>query len=462
MVEYKTTVGIEVHAQLKTETKLFCGCPVSFGDEANSNVCSICLGLPGVLPSLNKKAVELAIKAGLALNCEIHEKSIFARKNYFYPDLPKGYQITQYRFPIATDGKILVEGREIRIKRVHLEEESAKSIHEKDRSLVDYNRSGIPLIEIVTEPDIDSPDMAVAYLKTLQKILQLENISGAVMARAEFRCEPNISVSKEEGKLGTRTEVKNLNSFKAVKKSLASEVKRQIEILENGGEVVQATIHYSEETGKTWEARTKEESSDYRYFPEPDLPPLVVDREWIEEIKNSIGELPEQKKAKYIELGLSAEDATILSHSSKASQLLEDTLKMVDEPVEVSKWILRDYRNLGEPDISVGDFAEMIKMVIDGKISRNAGAEVFKEMVKTRKKPEQIVKEKNLIQISDSNALEKVLLEVFEENPDEATRLREGEKKLIGFFVGQVMKKTKGKADPKEVSRLISEYEKKD
>jgi aspartyl-tRNA(Asn)/glutamyl-tRNA(Gln) amidotransferase subunit B len=462
MAEYKTTIGIEVHAQLKTETKLFCGCPVSFGNEANSNVCSICLGLPGVLPSLNKKAVELAIKAGLALNCEIHEKSIFARKNYFYPDLPKGYQITQYRFPIATDGKILVEGREIRIKRVHLEEESAKSIHEKDRSLVDYNRSGIPLIEIVTEPDIDSPDMAVAYLKTLQKILQLENISGAVMARAEFRCEPNISVSKEEEKLGTRTEVKNLNSFKAVKKSLASEVKRQIEILENGGEVVQATIHYSEETGKTWEARTKEESSDYRYFPEPDLPPLVVDREWIEEIKNSIGELPEQKKAKYIELGLSAEDATILSHSSKASQLLEDTLKMVDEPVEVSKWILRDYRNLGEPDISVGDFAEMIKMVIDGKISRNAGAEVFKEMVKTRKKPEQIVKEKNLIQISDSNALEKVLLEVFEENPDEATRLREGEKKLIGFFVGQVMKKTKGKADPKEVSRLISEYEKKD
>ena len=461
MAEYKTTIGVEVHAQLKTDTKLFCGCPVKFGDQANSNVCSICLGLPGVLPFLNKKAVELAIKAGLALNCKIHEKSIFARKNYFYPDLPKGYQITQYRFPIATDGKILVEGKEIRIKRVHLEEESAKSIHEEDKSLVDYNRSGIPLIEIVTEPDMDSPDMAVAYLKTLQKILQLENISGAVMAHAEFRCEPNISVSKEEGKLGTRTEVKNLNSFKAVKKSLTSEVERQIEILETGGKVTQATIHYSEATGKTWEARTKEESSDYRYFPEPDLPPLVLDKKWIEEIKNSIGELPAKKKERYIKLGLSAEDAKIISDSSKASLLLEETLKIIDKPVEVSKWILRDYRNLGEPDISALNFAEMIKMIDEGEISRNAGAEVLKEMVKTNKKPEQIVKEKNLIQISDSDALEKVLLEVFEENPGEFARLKDGEKKLIGFFVGQMMKKTKGKADPKEVSRLISEYEKK-
>jgi aspartyl-tRNA(Asn)/glutamyl-tRNA(Gln) amidotransferase subunit B len=461
MAEYKTTIGVEVHAQLKTDTKLFCGCRVSFGDEANSNVCSICLGLPGVLPFLNKKAVELAIKAGLALNCKIHEKSIFARKNYFYPDLPKGYQITQYRFPIATDGKILVEGKEIRIKRVHLEEESAKSIHEEDKSLVDYNRSGIPLIEIVTEPDMDSPDMAVVYLKTLQKILQLENISGAIMARAEFRCEPNISVSKEEGKLGTRTEVKNLNSFKAVKKSLNSEVERQIEILEAGGKVTQATIHYSEETGKTWEARTKEESSDYRYFPEPDLPPLVLDKKWVEEIKDSVGELPAKKKERYVKLGLSEEDAKIISNSSKASLLLEETLKTIDKPIEVSKWILRDYRNLGEPDIRAADFAEMIKMVDEDKISRNAGAEVLKEMVKTNKKPEQIVKEKNLIQISDSDALKKVLLEVFEENPGELARLRDGEKKLIGFFVGQVMNKTKGKADPKEVSRLISEYEKK-
>jgi len=461
MAEYKPTIGIEVHAQLKTDTKLFCGCRVSFGEEANSNVCSVCLGLPGVLPSLNKKAVELAIKAGLALNCKIHGKSIFARKNYFYPDLPKGYQITQYRFPIATGGKILVEGREIRIKRVHIEEESAKSIHEEDKSLIDYNRSGIPLIEIVTEPDIDSPDMAVAYLKTLQKILQCQNVSDAVMARAEFRCEPNISVSKEEEKLGTRTEVKNLNSFKAVKKSLSSEVKRQIGILESGGSVTQATIHYSEETGRTWEARTKEESSDYRYFPEPDLPPLVVDNEWIEEIRNSIGELPAKKKEKYIELGLSEEDAKIISNSSKISLLMEETLEIVNDPIEISKWILRDYMSLGEPDISAKNFAEMIKMVADGEISRNAGAEVLKEMVESKKTPEQIVKEKNLIQISDSTTLEKVLLEVFEENPDELNRLKEGEKKLIGFFVGQVMKKTKGKADPKEVSRLISEYEKK-
>ncbi|MBN1695088.1 Asp-tRNA(Asn)/Glu-tRNA(Gln) amidotransferase subunit GatB [candidate division WOR-3 bacterium] len=461
MSEYRPTIGVEVHAQLKTETKLFCGCPVAFGEEANTNVCAICLGLPGVLPSLNKKAVELAIKAGLALNCEIHTKSIFARKNYFYPDLPKGYQITQYRFPIATDGKILVEGKEIRIKRVHLEEESAKSIHETDKSLIDYNRSGVPLIEIVTEPDIDSPDMAVAYLKTLQKILQFESISDAVMARAEFRCEPNISVSKEEGKLGTRTEVKNLNSFKAVKNSLSSEIKRQIGILEAGEVVEQATIHYSEETGKTWVARSKEKSSDYRYFPEPDLPPLNVDKKWIEEIKATLGELPGRKKEKYISLGLSKEDAKIISSSSAASSLFEEILKLVNEPLEVSKWILRDYRSLGGPDISAASFAEMIEMVLSGEISRNAGAEVLAEMTRTKKAPKQIVKEKNLAQISDSNALEKIVREVLDENPDESTRLKKGEKKLIGFFVGQVMKKTKGKADPKEVSRIISEYEKK-
>jgi aspartyl-tRNA(Asn)/glutamyl-tRNA(Gln) amidotransferase subunit B len=459
--EYKPTIGIEVHAQLKTTTKLFCGCPVEFGGRANANVCPICLGLPGALPSLNKKAVELAIKAGLALNCEINTKSIFARKNYFYPDLPKGYQITQYRFPIASSGEILVEGKKIRIKRVHLEEESAKLIHEEDKSLVDYNRAGLPLIEIVTEPDIDSPDMAVAYLKTLQKILQFEEISGAVMARGEFRCEPNISVSKKEGELGTRTEVKNLNSFRGVKNSLLSEIERQIGILEEGGEVEQATIHYSEKTHKTWAARTKEESSDYRYFPEPDLPPLLLDTKWIEEVKSSIGELPLKKKEKFMKLGLSEEDAVIISNSVMASRLMEETLKIVDAPVEISKWILRDYRSLGEPDIPAKDFAGMIQMVIEGKISRNAGAEVFAEMVKTEKSPEEIVKEKNLSKISDSETLEQMVREVFEENPDESTRFKNGEKKLLGFFIGQVMKKTGGKADPREVSRLVSEYEKK-
>ncbi len=461
MNKYKPTIGIEVHAQLKTATKLFCGCKVSFGDDANTNVCSICLGLPGVLPYLNKKAVELAIKAGLALDCRIHKKSIFARKNYFYPDLPKGYQITQYRFPIATNGKILVDGKEIRIKRVHLEEESAKSIHEKDKSLIDYNRSGVPLIEIVTEPDIDSPEMAVSYLKTLQKILQFENISGAVMAHAEFRCEPNISVSKEEGKLGTRTEVKNLNSFKAVKNSLTSEMKRQIEILEKGGVVEQATIHYSEETQRTWAARTKEESSDYRYFPEPDLPPLLIEKKWIDEIRSSLGELPAKKKEKYIKLGLSSSDAQIISNSSTASFMFEEILKIIKEPIEISKWILRDYRSLGEPKISAKDFAEIIKMVLDGEIPRNAGTEVLSEIVKTNKKPKQIVKEKNLSQISDVSALESVVKEVFKENPDELKRFENGERKLLGFFIGQVIKKTKGKADPKEVSRIISEYEKK-
>jgi aspartyl-tRNA(Asn)/glutamyl-tRNA(Gln) amidotransferase subunit B len=459
--DYKVTIGIEVHAQLKTKTKLFCGCAVAFGKEANTSVCPVCLGLPGVLPVLNREAVELAVKAGLTLGCEIHPKSIFARKNYFYPDLPKGYQITQYRFPIATSGKIEVDGKEVRIKRVHLEEESAKSIHEKDKSLIDYNRSGLPLIEIVTEPDIDSPDMAVSYLKKLQKILQSANISGAVMAKGEFRCEPNISVSKEKGKLGTRTEVKNLNSFKAVKNSLTSEVERQIDILEKGGMVEQATIHYSEETGKTRVARIKEEASDYRYFPEPDLPPLLIDEKWINEVRAKLGELPEERIERYVELGLLHEDAVIISNSVKTSELFEEVLKILNEPLEISKWLVRDYRSLGEPDISAKNLAEMIKMVLEGKISRNAGAEVFAEMAASKKTPEQIVQEKNLSQISDSVALEEIVRVVFEENPEELSRLKAGENKLIGFFVGEVMRKTSGKADPREVSRIISEYEKK-
>jgi aspartyl-tRNA(Asn)/glutamyl-tRNA(Gln) amidotransferase subunit B len=459
--DYKVTIGIEVHAQLKTKTKLFCGCPVGFGQGANTSVCPVCLGLPGVLPVLNRQAVELAVKAGLVLGCEIHEKSIFARKNYFYPDLPKGYQITQYRFPIATSGKIQVDGKEVRIRRVHLEEESAKSIHEKELSLIDYNRSGVPLIEIVTEPDIDSPDMAVAYLKKLQKILQSANISGAVMAKGEFRCEPNISVSKEEGKLGTRTEVKNLNSFRAVKNSLMSEVNRQIDILEKGGIVEQATIHYSEETEKTRVARIKEEASDYRYFPEPDLPPLLIDEKWINEIRANLGELPEQKIDRYVKLGLIREDAIIISNSAKTSKLFEEILEILNEPSEIGKWLIRDYRSLGEPDIPAGGFAQMIKMVASGEISRNAGAEVLAIMAASKKTPEQIVKEKNLSQISDSSALEDVVRKVFKENPEELARLKSGENKLIGFFVGEVMKKTSGKADPREVSRIISEYEKK-
>jgi aspartyl-tRNA(Asn)/glutamyl-tRNA(Gln) amidotransferase subunit B len=459
--DYKVTIGIEVHAQLKTKTKLFCGCAVAFGKEANTSVCPVCLGLPGVLPVLNREAVELAVKAGLTLGCEIHPKSIFARKNYFYPDLPKGYQITQYRFPIATSGKIGVDGKEVKIKRVHLEEESAKSIHEKDKSLIDYNRSGLPLIEIVTEPDIDSPDMAVSYLKKLQKILQSANISGAVMAKGEFRCEPNISVSKERGKLGTRTEVKNLNSFKAVKNSLTSEVKRQIDILEKGGMVEQATIHYSEETGKTRVARIKEEASDYRYFPEPDLPPLLIDEKWINEIRANLGELPEKRIERYVKLGLLREDAVIISNSAKTSELFEEIIGRLNEPAEIAKWLVRDYRSLGEPDIPAGHFTQMIKMVVGGEISRNVGAEVLAEMAASKKTPEQIVQEKNLSQISDSSALEQVLREVFEENPEELSRLKAGENKLIGFFVGEVMRKTSGKADPREVSRIISEYEKK-
>lgn len=458
MAEYKPTIGVEVHAQVMTETKLFCGCPVVFREEPNSSVCPICLGLPGVLPVLNQKGVELAIKAALSLNCDINNYSTFARKNYFYPDLPRGYQITQYRYPLAENGSLKVGGKTVRIKRLHLEEESARLVHRGEESLVDYNRAGIPLIEIVTEPDIESPEMAVDYLKKLQSILQFAEISEAVMAKGQFRCEPNISLSAVEGKLGTRTEVKNLNSFKAVRKSLDAEMKRQEDILKEGGEIIQETIHYNEDTGEIRVARTKEEASDYRYFPEPDLPPLKVSDEWILEVKENLPELPEKKKERYEKMGLEEEDAAIIANSRKAASLFDKTVEILGEPVEISRWIVREYRSFNEPDISPEQMAELLEMVFNDTISNNAGSEVFEEMVNTGKSAAKIVEEKNLKQISDRETLVEIVEEVFEENPEEFERLEKGEMKLVGFFVGKVMQKTEGKANPSEVSRIISKY----
>ncbi|MEA1912829.1 MAG: Asp-tRNA(Asn)/Glu-tRNA(Gln) amidotransferase subunit GatB [candidate division WOR-3 bacterium] len=461
MEEFKPRMGIEVHAQLDTTTKLFCSCPVAFGEEPNTNVCPICLGLPGVLPVLNKRAVELAMRVAFALNCHLHKESRFARKNYFYPDLPKGYQITQFKFPLATSGSIKVGEEIIRIKRLHLEEEAAKLIHLGDKTFVDYNRAGVPLIEIVTEPDITSAVMAVDYLKKLQKILQFTGASNAVMARGEFRCEPNISVSCEKGKLGTRTEIKNLNSFRAVKRALEYETKRQKKILQEGGTIKQETMRFVEKAGVTRSTRSKEEASDYRYFPEPDLPPLLIEEEWMEKVKRSIPALPEERKKRYIELGLNEEDAIIIANSTKASNFFDETIQQLDEPLEISRWIIREFRAHNEPDISPTSLASLVKMVIQGSISRIIGSEVFSMMVQTGKTPEEIVKEKSLLKISDKEALTSVVKEVFAENPEEFKDFQNGKSKLIRFFIGRVMKKTKGRADPKEVGRIISEYEQK-
>lgn len=459
MSNLKPIIGLEIHAQLNTSSKLFCGCRVSFGEEPNTNVCEVCLGLPGVLPVLNREAVNLALKMALSLDCEINNHSRFARKNYFYPDLPKGYQISQYKIPIAVNGKIEVDGHIINIRRLHLEEESAKLIHSGSKTLVDYNRAGVPLIEIVTEPDITSPEMAIKYLKKIQKILRFTEVSDAVMAEAKFRCEPNISL-KRNNKPGTRTEIKNLNSFKAVKNALEYEIERHRSIIESDREVKQQTMLYSESTGKTRAMRSKEGKADYRYFPEPDLPPLEVSVEQIQKTRESLPDLPEKRKKRYVKWGINDYEANLIAGSVSASELFEKTVKILDEPEEISKWIIREYFSFNEPQIRPEYLARLVKMIIEGKISINAGQTVFEEMVNTDRPPEKIVEEKDLVQISDKSSLQKKINDIFEKFPEEKRRYLNGEEKLKGFFIGQVMKETGGKADPKEVSKLLSKYEK--
>lgn len=470
-MKFEPVIGLEVHAQLKTQTKIFCGCSTAFGAPPNTHVCPVCLGMPGVLPVLNKKVVEYTLRMALATNCRIPGNSRFARKNYFYPDLPKGYQISQYELPIAENGYVDIElngeRQRIGITRIHMEEDAGKLGHDPDRpfSLVDFNRTGVPLIEIVSEPDIRSPEAAGAYLRQLRAIVRYLGICDGNMEEGSFRCDANVSVRPQGTKtFGTRTEVKNLNSFKHVENALAFEINRQQEVLADDGQVVQETRLWDPEHNRTTSMRGKEEAHDYRYFPDPDLLPLVIDADWIEETKRDLPELPHEKKERFKSAyGLPVYDAGLLSDSRELADYFEACLEHFPQPKTVSNWIMGNLlgllnaegKTIEETPVAPKDLAELLKLVDEGTISGKIAKTVFEEMARTGSPPDRIVAEKGLTQVSDASALEEIVAGVLENFPREAQDYKNGKTKLQGFFVGQVMRATGGKANPKMVNEIL-------
>ena len=469
--KYEAVIGLEVHAQLLTNTKAFCSCSTKFGNLPNTNVCPVCLGHPGVLPVLNKKVVEFTVLMGLAANCRINEHSIFARKNYFYPDLPKGYQISQYEEPICENGSVNIElndgdAKLIRIKRIHMEEDAGKSIHDRgNETCIDLNRCGVPLIEIVSEPDLSSGEEASAYLSKIHQLVRYLEICDGNMEEGSFRCDANISIRlKGSRELGTKTEVKNMNSFKNVEKAINFEIERQIELVEDGEKIVQQTLLWNAESNEIFPMRSKEEAHDYRYFPEPDLFPVVVNSKWRNDLHSFLPELPDEKKNRFIEnFKLPKYDAEILSQSKQLADYYESVIKVTDDYKSASNWIMVDVlKILNESKINITDFsvspAEMgslINLINDGTISGKIAKEIFPLMVQEKKNPLAIIKEKNLFQITDETALEKIVDEIISLNSSELKQYFEGKEKVFGFFVGQVMKKTQGKANPKSVNEIL-------
>ncbi len=459
---FEPTIGLEIHIQLQTNSKMFCSCKNSYGDPPNTNICPVCLGHPGTLPVLNWEAVKLATKLALALNCRINKESYFARKNYFYPDLPKGYQITQYKKPLAEDGYIqLKNGKKIRIKRLHIEEDSGKSIHTENGTLIDFNRCGVPLAEIVTEPDISSPEEAVEFLHALRKIAIYTGVSDADMEKGNMRCDANLSLKPEgSSELGTKTEVKNLNSFRFLAKALNYEIKRQEKLLKEGKRIVQETRGFDSKRGETFPMRSKEEAHDYRYFPEPDLPPLILDNSFLEEIKSSIPELHWQREERFMrEFGLDEETASVLCAEKEIGDFFEETLKLYNNPRDLANWIKTEVLKLWKENLMVSSeaLAELLTFVDQGKLSRLKAKEVLEDMARTGKSPSIIIEEKGLVQISDEESLRKIIDRVIAQNPDKVEKYRKGKKGLMGFFVGQVMKETRGKANPKLVNKILVE-----
>ncbi|MGM0602207.1 MAG: Asp-tRNA(Asn)/Glu-tRNA(Gln) amidotransferase subunit GatB [Bacillota bacterium] len=474
--KYETVIGLEVHVQLDTESKIFCGCSTEFGKEPNENTCPVCLGLPGTLPVLNKKAVDYAIMAGLALNCNIAEYSKFDRKNYFYPDLPKAYQISQFDLPVAEHGNIEVETDKgvfnIGVTRVHLEEDAGKLIHEgsidkSEGSLVDYNRTGVPLIEIVSEPDMRTPAQAKAYLTQLKLIMEYLDISDCNMEEGSLRCDANISLRPlGQKEFGTKAELKNMNSFSAVEKGLEYEIKRQQQILEEGKEVVQETRTWDESLNKTISMRGKEEAHDYRYFPEPDLVPLEINESWKEEMRKKIPELPREKQKRFVsELGLPEYDAGVLTGDRAMAELFEETLKSYSDAKTISNWMMGEFLRLlnennhcvGEAGISAENFAEMLSLIDEGVISGKIAKKVFEKMYSSGESAEKIVEEEGLKQISDEDELEKIVDKIIADNPSAVEDIKNGKDRAIGFLVGQVMKETRGKANPGLVNQMLRE-----
>lgn len=471
-MKYEAVIGLEVHAQMLTDSKIFCGCLTKFGSEPNTQTCPVCIGMPGALPVLNKKALEFAIKTGLAMNCKISSYSRFARKNYFYPDLPKGYQISQYELPICEYGyiEIVVEGevKRIGITRIHMEEDAGKNIHEGtgNYSFVDLNRAGVPLMEIVSEPDIRTPGEAVEYMKKLRTILRYLGVCDGNMEQGSLRCDANVSV-KPVGSLefGVRTEIKNINSFKFVEKALEYEIKRQIKVIENGGKVIQETRLWDSNRGITESMRGKEEAHDYRYFPEPDLVPIMVEQKWIDEIKASLPELPDVKRERFVsEYGLPGYDADLLTAEKETAELFEEAVKLGGKPKNISSWLITGVFNylkehgkeISETPLKPIHLANLSGLVETAVVSGTmAKTTILYEILDTGKMADDIIKEKGLTQISDTGAIEKAVDEVIAKNPKEVERFKAGEEKLLSFLVGQVMKATKGKANPQMVNELL-------
>ncbi|NCO68574.1 MAG: Asp-tRNA(Asn)/Glu-tRNA(Gln) amidotransferase subunit GatB [Nitrospirae bacterium] len=474
-MKYEAVIGLEVHAQMLTDSKIFCGCSTKFGSEPNTQTCPICIGMPGVLPVLNKKALEFAIKTGLATDCKISSYSRFARKNYFYPDLPKGYQISQYELPICEHGFIEIvvdsEIKRIGITRIHMEEDAGKNIHESasggagNHSFVDLNRAGVPLMEIVSEPDIRSPKEAAEYMKKLRAILRYLGVCDGNMEQGSLRCDANVSIRPVGQKeYGTRAEVKNINSFKFVEKALEYEIKRQIKVLEEGGKIIQETRLWDSNKGITESMRGKEEAHDYRYFPEPDLVPITVEQKWIDEIKASLPELPDAKSKRFAsEYGLPEDDADLLTSEKALAEWFEEAVKAGGHPKAAANWMMGELMRLlneenkfiEECRLKPKQLVGMLKLMDKGTISGKIAKVVFEEMYKTGKDAESIVKEKGLVQISDEGAIEKAVDEVIAKNPKEVERFKAGDEKLLGFFVGQIMKFTKGKANPRIVNEMV-------
>jgi aspartyl-tRNA(Asn)/glutamyl-tRNA(Gln) amidotransferase subunit B len=468
---YEPVIGLEVHAQLLTKAKIFCSCSTQFGAEPNSHACPVCMGMPGVLPVLNRKVVEFTIKMALATHCRINESCNFARKNYFYPDLPKGYQISQYAQPLSEHGYVDIEldggAKRIGITRIHMEEDAGKLVHDEHlpSSYVDLNRTGVPLIEIVSEPDMRSTEEATAYLRRLHEILVYLEICDGNMEEGSFRCDANVSLRpKGETAFGTRTELKNMNSFRNVQRALEYEIKRQQYILENDQEVIQETRLWDDSQGVTQSMRGKEEAHDYRYFPDPDLVPIVIDNAWIEEVKKSLPELPLEKRERFVrDYQIPPYDAGVLTSSRALADYFEEVARLSGKPKIASNWVMgdilrflnEDKRDIKECPVLPQSLAEMILFIEDGTISGKMAKDIIVEMYKTGKPPKTVIAEKGMVQITDEDALKKTIAEVIAANPAQLEQYWAGKEKLFGYFVGQVMKATQGKANPQLINELL-------
>ncbi|HIV17595.1 MAG TPA: Asp-tRNA(Asn)/Glu-tRNA(Gln) amidotransferase subunit GatB [Candidatus Alectryocaccobium stercorigallinarum] len=470
-MEYETVIGFEVHIELNTKTKIFCGCSSAFGAEPNTNVCPVCTGMPGTLPVLNKKVVEKAIAAGLALNCNINDVCIFDRKNYFYPDNPQNYQISQLYAPICRDGYVEIETgggvKRIRIHEIHMEEDAGKLLHDEEAncSYIDYNRSGVPLIEIVSEPDIRSAEEAIAYLEHIKTAAQYADISDCRMQEGSMRADLNISVRKKsEKKFGTRCEIKNLNSFRSVSRAIEFEAERQIKIIESGGTVVQETRHWDEKRSETYSSRSKEDAKDYRYFPEPDIPPVHISGEWVHKIWETLPEFRSDKIKRYISgFELPEYDAKLITQSKRLADLFEETVRLGAAPKKVSNWIMGELlrllkENKEEPEdirFTADSLYSLIKLVEDGIINNTVAKTVFGKMYLLNIEPVSFVEENGLKTVNDETALMEAVIKIIKDNPKAVQEYKEGKEKVLGFLVGQVMKETKGKAAPDLVRELL-------